>query len=287
MDIFHIETASLSATRTNAIIDDSPDQIPQVSFDGGPEFNLNFFDSPDDSNTGYSDPGSVDSTAGGASSPPPPQQLANAIPSMPPTSFTTPANFPCIGSIGMFFVCLFVVVLLCVLNIKFIQISMYNNFKSILCIHMRTLKILRLFFEYFKTSDTQLMIERIQWMKEWMKSILLCLIVSISFDRYICMLKYSWAITANIYWDFSKTVKRSSHFSTIVSYTYFLFVFVFACFWNVIKSNQKTKEKRKIKTTEESEYAFGKEILLWTHIYIFFSAEIEQFSVLLMLMLRC
>lgn len=100
MDIFHIETASLSTTRTNgAIIDDTTDQIPQVSFDGGPEFNLNFFDSPDDSNTGYnSDPGSVDSTAGGASLSPPPQPLAT--PSTSQTAFTTPTNFPC--SIGTF-----------------------------------------------------------------------------------------------------------------------------------------------------------------------------------------
>lgn len=103
MDIFHIETASLNTTRTNgAIIDDITDQIPQVSFDGGPEFNLNFFDSPDDSNTGYSDPGSVDSTAGGASLSPPPQPLANATPSTSQTAFITPTNFPC--SIGMFLI---------------------------------------------------------------------------------------------------------------------------------------------------------------------------------------
>lgn len=74
MDIFHIETASLGTNRTNgAIIDDGTnDQIPQVSFDGGPEFNLNFFDSPDNSNTGYSDPGSDSS-----SPPPPSSQLSN------------------------------------------------------------------------------------------------------------------------------------------------------------------------------------------------------------------
>lgn len=102
MDIFHIETASLGTTTRNngAIIDD---QLPQVSFDGGPEFNLNFFDSPDDSNTGYSDPGSVDSTIGVPSSPPPPPtQLAtnSTSSSTSQTSFATPSTFPC--SIGMF-----------------------------------------------------------------------------------------------------------------------------------------------------------------------------------------
>lgn len=83
MDIFHIETASLSTNRTNvAIIDDGTnDQIPQVSFDGGPEFNLNFFDSPDNSNTGFSDPGSDSST-------PPPTQL-----SLNQGSLQTPIEF--------------------------------------------------------------------------------------------------------------------------------------------------------------------------------------------------
>lgn len=69
MDIFHIEAASLGTNHSNGstVIDD---QIPQVSFDGGPEFNLNFFDSPDNSNTGYSDPGSDSSSS-------PPSQLLN------------------------------------------------------------------------------------------------------------------------------------------------------------------------------------------------------------------
>lgn len=100
MDIFHIETASLSTKRTNgAIIEDvTNDQMPQVSFDGGPEFNLKFFDSPDDSNTGYSDPGSVDSTVGISISPPP--QPLTTTSSTPQTAFTTPASFPC--NIGMF-----------------------------------------------------------------------------------------------------------------------------------------------------------------------------------------
>lgn len=101
MDIFHIETTSLRTTRTNgAIIDDTNDQIPQVSFDGGPEFNLNFFESPDDSNTGYSDPGSVDSTVGASLSPPPQPLNTITTASTPQTPLTTTTNFPC--SIGMF-----------------------------------------------------------------------------------------------------------------------------------------------------------------------------------------
>lgn len=129
MDIFHIETASLGTTRTNgAIIDDvTNDQIPQVScsFDGGPEFNLNFFDSPDDSNTGYSDPGSVDSTP--TSPPPPPQPLttASSTTSTPQTPFTTPTNFPC--SIGMFSISLFSGSL----QILFQKLATVNTFKAI------------------------------------------------------------------------------------------------------------------------------------------------------------
>lgn len=105
MDIFHIETASLSTNRSNGatVLDvGTDDQLPQVSFDGGPEFNLNFFDSPDDSNTGYSDPGSVDSTVdstvGVDESTPPPQPLSSSSPSSSLSSqitFTTPTNFTC------------------------------------------------------------------------------------------------------------------------------------------------------------------------------------------------
>lgn len=45
MDIYRIETASLGTNRANdAIIDNNTnDEIPEVSFDSGPEFNLNFF----------------------------------------------------------------------------------------------------------------------------------------------------------------------------------------------------------------------------------------------------
>ncbi|KAF7265248.1 hypothetical protein GWI33_021246 [Rhynchophorus ferrugineus] len=75
MDVFKIDQ-SLSGTLGGA---PSPDKItPEVSFDAGSEFNLCFFDT-DDNNTqgGFSDPGSVESTSA-AGSPSPisqPQQL--------------------------------------------------------------------------------------------------------------------------------------------------------------------------------------------------------------------
>lgn len=82
MDVFKIDQ-SLSGNLGSA---PSPDKInPEVSFDAGQEFNLCFFDNPEDSSTqGFSDPGSVGSTT--ASSPPPqPQQL-------------TPLHIPLAGS---------------------------------------------------------------------------------------------------------------------------------------------------------------------------------------------
>lgn len=74
MDIFTIDSASVNSSLQNnsaTVDDDVFDQIPEVSFEAGREFNLNFFDNPDDSNTlgGYSDPGSVESASIG--SPPP------------------------------------------------------------------------------------------------------------------------------------------------------------------------------------------------------------------------
>lgn len=70
MDVFKIDQ-SLSGNLGSA---PSPDKItPEVSFDAGSEFNLSFFDTPEDSSTqGFSDPGSVGSTS---ASSPPPQQL--------------------------------------------------------------------------------------------------------------------------------------------------------------------------------------------------------------------
>ncbi|XP_019770859.2 ecdysone-induced protein 78C isoform X1 [Dendroctonus ponderosae] len=75
MDIFKIDQ-SLSETLGGA---PSPDKIaPEVKFeDAGSEFNLCFFDSTEDNNTqgGFSDPGSVESPSAGEVSPPPPCQL--------------------------------------------------------------------------------------------------------------------------------------------------------------------------------------------------------------------
>ncbi|KAF5271030.1 hypothetical protein FQR65_LT05380 [Abscondita terminalis] len=67
MDVFKIDQ-SLSGNLGSA---PSPDKItPEVSFDAGSEFNLSFFDNPEDNSAqGFSDPGSVGSTS--ASSPPP------------------------------------------------------------------------------------------------------------------------------------------------------------------------------------------------------------------------
>lgn len=73
MDIFAIDspTVNVNGNLQNPTVDDVFDQIPEVRFETGNEFNLNFFDNPDDSNTlgGYSDPGSVESASIG--SPPP------------------------------------------------------------------------------------------------------------------------------------------------------------------------------------------------------------------------
>lgn len=68
MDVFKIDQ-SLSGNLGSA---PSPDKItPEVVFDAGSEFNLSFFDTPEDNSTqGFSDSGSVGSTS--ASSPPPP-----------------------------------------------------------------------------------------------------------------------------------------------------------------------------------------------------------------------
>lgn len=73
MDVFKIDQ-SLSANVGNA---PPPEKLTaDVSFDAGSEFNLSFFDPPEDSSTqGFSDPGSVGSTS--ASSPPPQLHAAN------------------------------------------------------------------------------------------------------------------------------------------------------------------------------------------------------------------
>lgn len=58
----------------------SHDAIPEVCFDAGAEFNLNFFDTPaaDDSNTqgGFSDAGSIEESNGSICGSPPPSTAA-------------------------------------------------------------------------------------------------------------------------------------------------------------------------------------------------------------------
>lgn len=65
MDIFKIEPGSSISANLTSIIDDECDRLPEVNFDAGSEFNLRFFNAPDDSNTlgGFSDAGSVDESS--------------------------------------------------------------------------------------------------------------------------------------------------------------------------------------------------------------------------------
>lgn len=65
---------------------------PEVSFDAGSEFNLSFFDQPEDGSTqGFSDPGSVGSAS---ASSPPPAQLSGSL-----TTIGTPGGI-ILGSPG-------------------------------------------------------------------------------------------------------------------------------------------------------------------------------------------
>ncbi|XP_076230849.1 ecdysone-induced protein 78C isoform X2 [Calliopsis andreniformis] len=79
MDVFKIDQ-SLSAGLGSA---PAPDTLtPEVSFDAGSEFNLSFFDGPEENSTqGFSDPGSV----GSASASPPPG-TPGSIPVNPPNA---------------------------------------------------------------------------------------------------------------------------------------------------------------------------------------------------------
>lgn len=79
MDVFKIDQ-SLSANLGSA---PPPEKLTaDVSFDAGSEFNLSFFDPPEDSSTqGFSDPGSVGSAS--ASSPPPQLSLPPQVISAP------------------------------------------------------------------------------------------------------------------------------------------------------------------------------------------------------------
>lgn len=79
MDVFKIDQ-SLSAGLGSA---PAPDTLtPEVSFDAGSEFNLSFFDGPEENSTqGFSDPGSV----GSASASPPPG-TPGSLPVNPPNA---------------------------------------------------------------------------------------------------------------------------------------------------------------------------------------------------------
>ncbi|XP_017474482.1 PREDICTED: ecdysone-induced protein 78C-like [Rhagoletis zephyria] len=65
---------SFSGINGNDDCDDEDDPLPEVSFDANSDFNLHFFDTPDDSSTqgAFSDAGSLESDAYATSSPPTP-----------------------------------------------------------------------------------------------------------------------------------------------------------------------------------------------------------------------
>ena len=74
MDVFKIDqslTVGLGSTP-------APDSLtPEVSFNAGSEFNLSFFDGPEENSTqGFSDHGSVGSAS---TSPPPPVTSSNSV----------------------------------------------------------------------------------------------------------------------------------------------------------------------------------------------------------------
>ena len=80
MDVFQIDT-NISSNLVDTAVDSGSlnDDITEVCFDTHSEFNLNFFDTPDDStNQGFSDPDSVESIASISSTPPPPPPLTPA-----------------------------------------------------------------------------------------------------------------------------------------------------------------------------------------------------------------
>ena len=86
MDVFKIDQ-SLTAGLGSA---PAPDTLtPEVSFDAGSEFNLSFFDGPEENSAqGFSDPGSV----GSASASPPPG-TPGTLP-VNPASTTTNSGLP-------------------------------------------------------------------------------------------------------------------------------------------------------------------------------------------------
>lgn len=90
MDVFKLDQ-SLSAGLGSA---PAPDTLtPEVSFDAGSEFNLSFFDGPEENNStqGFSDPGSVGSTS---ASPPPGTPGGAGPPTAAPAAVAAAAATP-------------------------------------------------------------------------------------------------------------------------------------------------------------------------------------------------
>lgn len=74
----HQQQQLFNSINANDDCDDEDDPLPEVSFDANSDFNLHFFDTPDDSSTqgAFSDAGSLESDAYATSSPPtPPTQI--------------------------------------------------------------------------------------------------------------------------------------------------------------------------------------------------------------------
>ena len=82
MDIFHIESSDISSSIVDTDHDTSvTDEITEVKFESHSEFDLNFFDTPDDSMTqgAFSNPNSVESSVSLAPTPEPPISSNNVI----------------------------------------------------------------------------------------------------------------------------------------------------------------------------------------------------------------
>lgn len=82
MDIFHIDSSNISSSIVDTDHDTSvPDEITEVKFESHSEFDLNFFDTPDDSMTqgAFSNPNSVESSISLAPTPEPPNSTSNII----------------------------------------------------------------------------------------------------------------------------------------------------------------------------------------------------------------
>lgn len=82
MDIFHIDSSNISSSIVGTDHDTSvPDEITEVKFESHSEFDLNFFDTPDDSMTqgAFSNPNSVESSISLAPTPEPPNSTNNVI----------------------------------------------------------------------------------------------------------------------------------------------------------------------------------------------------------------